>query len=231
MISQQSYGSWDAFKSLFRRDMVLAFRSRSDIANPLIFFLIVISLFPLGVSPSPKVLAQLAPGVIWVVALLACLLSTDSLFRHDFDDGSLELLLLSPQPLYVLAIAKVLAHWCVTGLPLTLFAPVLGVMMHLPIEGMMPLVASLFLGTISLSFIGGVGAALTVGLRRSGVLLSLIVLPLYTPVLIFGANAVQSAINGFAIGGQLAILGAFMALSVTLTPLAISAALRISVEG
>lgn len=230
-MSQQDHGSWGAFKGLFRRDMVLAFRNRSDIANPLIFFLIVISLFPLGVSPSPKVLAQLAPGVIWVVALLACLLSTDSLFRHDFDDGSLELLLLSPQPLYILAIAKVLAHWCITGLPLTLFAPILGVMLHLPAEGMLPLVASLFLGTISLSFIGGVGAALTVGLRRSGVLLSLIVLPLYTPVLIFGANAVQSAINGFAISGQLAILGAFMALSVTLTPLAISAALRISVEG
>jgi heme exporter protein B len=225
------HGSWDVLKGLFRRDMVLAFRHRSDIANPIIFFMIVVSLFPLGVSPSPQVLAQLAPGVIWVVALLACLLSSDGLFRNDYDDGSLELLLLSPQPLYLLVIAKVAAHWCITGLPVTLFAPLLGVMLHLPEAGMMALMASLVLGTISLSFIGGVGAGLTVGLRKSGVLISLIVLPLYTPVLIFGASAVGSAINGFDITGQLAVLGAFLLLAVTLAPLAIAAALRISVEG
>ncbi len=229
--NKHSHSAFDSFVNLFKRDMLLAFRHRSDIANPLIFFMIVVSLFPLGVSPSREVLAQLAPGVIWVVALLACLLSSDGLFRNDFDDGSLELLLLSPQPLYILVIAKVLAHWCITGLPVTLFAPLLGVMMYLPTEGLMPLVGSLFLGTISLSFVGGIGAGLTVGLRRSGVLLSLIVLPLYTPVLIFGSSAVQSVIHGFGASGQLAVLGAFLLMAVTLAPLAIGAALRISVEG
>lgn len=229
--TKRRHGGLDAFISLWRRDMLLAFRNVNEIANPLIFFLIVVSLFPLGVSPAPKTLSVLAPGVVWVVALLASMLSTDGLFKHDYDDGSLELLLLSPQPLYVMVIAKVFAHWCVSGLPLTLFAPVLGLMLSLPPPGVLPLVIGLLLGSVSLSFVGAIGAALTVGLQRSGVLLSLIVLPLYIPVLIFGASAVQAAIDGFSYTGQLAILGAFLLLSLTLAPLAVSAALRISIDG
>ena len=163
--------------------------------------------------------------------MLACLLATDGLFRHDYDDGSLELLLVSPQPLYVLVIAKVIGHWLITGLPLTLMAPLLGVMVYLPGEGMGPMCLSLLLGSLSLSFIGAIGAALTVGLRKSGVLLSLIVLPLYTPVLIFGASVVQSAVDGFEYHSQLAVLAAFLLLSLVLAPLAIVAGLRISVDG
>lgn len=216
--------------TLFMRDLRLALNNQSDLVNPLIFFLIVVSLFPLGVSPAPDKLAALAPGVLWVVALLATLLSTDSMFQRDYDDGSLALMLLSPQPLYATIMGKLLAHWCVTSLPLTLVVPLLGVLLNLPVAGMAPLFISLLLGGFSLSFVGGIGAALTVGLRRGGVLLSLIVLPLYTPVLIFGAGAVQSAIRGNGIAAELAVLGAFMALSISLAPLAIAAALRISVD-
>jgi heme exporter protein B len=222
---------WVVFVGQLKRDLLLAFRHRSDIANPLIFFVMVIALFPLGISPAPDKLAVLAPGLLWVVALLASLLATDGLFRHDYEDGSLELMLTSPQPLYVLSIAKVLSHWLVTGVPLTVIAPVLAVMVYLPEEGMLPLCFSLGLGSLSLSFVGAIGAALTVGLRNSGVLMSLIVLPLYTPVLIFGSSSVQSAIDGFAYHGQLAMLGAFLLLAITLAPFAIVAGLRISVDG
>jgi len=217
--------------AVLRRELLLFFRRRSDLLNPLVFFLLVASLFPLGVSPDPTFLAQVAPGVVWVAALLATLLSMDGLFRSDFDDGTLEQTLLSPQPLFVVGLAKVTAHWMTTGLPLTLLAPLLGVMLFLPADGMMGLVLTLLLGTPTLSLIGAIGAALTVGLRKGGVLLSLLVLPLYVPVLIFGSSAVQAAINGLPVSGHLALLGAMLALGVVMAPLAIGAALRISVSG
>lgn len=219
------------FWAVMKRDLMLAFRRRSDLLNPLVFFLMVASLFPLGISPEPTFLEQIAPGVVWVGALLATLLSMDSLFRSDFDDGTLEQTLLSPQPLFLVVLAKVLAHWAMTGLPLTLMAPLLGVMLFLPAEGMNGLVLSLLLGTPTLSLVGAIGAALTVGLRKGGVLISLLVLPLYIPVLIFGAGAVQAAVTGLPLGGYLSLLGAMLALGVALAPLAIAAALRISVSG
>ncbi len=220
-----------AFAAILRRDLTLAYRHRGEIANPLVFFLIVITMVPLGVSPDPQLLATLAPGIIWVVALLSTLLALDGLFRSDFEDGSLEQLLISPQPLYLMVLAKVLAHWLVTGLPLTLMAPLLGVMLSLPAAGYLPLCLSLLLGTASLSLIGAIGAALTVALRKGGLLLSLIIMPLYAPVLIFGAGAVRSAVDGFPFAPQIAILGALLALAAVLAPLASAAALRISIDG
>lgn len=214
-----------------RRDLLVAFRHRGEMANPIMFLLMVITMVPLGISPEKTVLAMLAPGMIWVVALLATLLSLDGLFRSDYEDGSLEQLLMSPQPLYFQVLAKVAVHWLVTGLPLTVMAPLLGVMLSLPAAGYWPLVASLLLGTGCLSLIGAIGAALTVALRRGGLLISLIIMPLYVPVLIFGSSAVTSAIEGFAIGGQLAILGSLLALAVILAPIAAAAALRISING
>lgn len=215
---------------LVRRDIAVALRRRAELANPLMFFLMVCTLFPLGIGPEPARLAALAPGVLWVVALLACLLASDGLFRADYDDGSLEQMLASPTSLYLLALAKSAAHWLVTGLPLALLAPLLGLLLQLPAEAMPALVASLLLGSAVLSLVGAIGAALTVGLRRGGLLLSLIVLPLYIPVLIFGAGAVQAAATGFDYGGQLALLGAFLALALPLAPFAVAAGLRISVD-
>jgi len=215
---------------LIRRDVAIALRRRVELANPLLFFLMVCTLFPLGVGPEPAQLAVLAPGVLWVVALLACLLASDGLFRADFDDGSLEQMLVSPASMYLLALAKSAAHWLVTGLPLALLAPLLALLLQLPTHAVGALVMSLALGTAVLSLIGAIGAALTVGLRRGGLLLSLIVLPLYVPVLIFGASAVQAAAEGFDYSGQLAILGALLAIALPLTPLAVAASLRISTD-
>ncbi|MFC6669750.1 heme exporter protein CcmB [Marinobacterium aestuariivivens] len=219
------------FRAALRRDLLLAFRNRRDLVNPLVFFLMVATLFPLGVSPESGFLAELAPGLVWVAALLSTLLSMDSLFRADYEDGTLEQALLSPQPLMLIVLARVLAHWVMTGLPLTLMAPLLGVMLFLPAEGMGGLVLSLLLGTPTLSLIGAIGAALTVGLRKGGMLISLLVLPLYIPVLIFGSAAVQAAVTGLPLAGYLALLGAILALGLVLAPLAIAAALRISVSG
>lgn len=224
-------GAGRLFVAMLKRDLQLSLRRKSELLNPLTFFLMVITLFPLGVSPEAGFLAELAPGVLWVAALLATLLSMDSLFRSDFDDGTLEQLLLSPQPLYVAVLAKVLAHWMLTGLALALVAPLIAVMLFLPAEGMPGLLLSLLLGTPTLSLIGAIGAALTVGLRKGGVLISLLVLPLYIPVLIFGTGAVQAAVTGLPLGGYLALLGALLALSLSLAPLAIGAALRISASG
>lgn len=224
-------GIWAGIWATLARDMLIAIRHRGEMANPVMFFLMVITMVPLGISPEKAVLASLAPGMIWVVALLATLLSLDSLFRSDFEDGALEQLLMSVQPLYFQVLAKVLVHWLVTGLPLTIIAPLLGVMLSLPEAGYVPLVASLLLGTACLSLIGAIGAALTVALRKGGLLLSLIIMPLYVPVLIFGASAVNSAIEGFPFGGQLAVLGAFLAIAVILAPMAAAGALRIGVNG
>ncbi len=220
-----------AIRALLRRDLLLAYRHRGEIANPLVFFMIVITMLPLGISPESAVLGSLAPGMIWVVALLATLLSLDSLFRSDFDDGSLEQILISPHPLYFIVLVKVFVHWLVTGLPLALLSPLLGVMLFLPEAGFTPLFLSLLMGTGVLSLIGAIGAALTVALRKGGLLLSLIIMPLYVPVLIFGASVVRSAIEGFPIAGELAVLGALLAVSIVLAPMAAAGALRISVNG
>ncbi|MFL0799260.1 MAG: heme exporter protein CcmB [Agarilytica sp.] len=219
-----------AFLATLKKELVIGFRNRGDIANPLIFFLSVIIFVPLGISAETAMLASIAPGMIWIVALLATLLSLDRLFQGDFDDGSLEQSIISGQSLYMLVIAKVFVHWLITGLPLTLLSPLLGLMMSLPETGYGPLVVSLLLGTGTLSLIGAIGAALTVALRRGGLLLSLIIMPLYIPVLVFGAGAVNNAIDGTASAGQISMLAGFVVLSLVMAPLAAAGALRISIN-
>lgn len=219
-----------ALLAVFRRDLVLAFRHRGELFNPILFFFLVSSLIPLGVSSEPSVLAKLAPGIIWVMALLATLLSMDSLFRSDFDDGTLEQLVISPHPLYLLVLGKVAVHWLVTGLPLAVLSPLLAASFSLPGDGYWPLFLSLLVGTISLSLIGAIGAALTVSLRKGGILISLIIIPFYAPVLIYGTLAVTNAMIGLPFRAHIAILGALLALALCLAPLAIASALRISVN-
>lgn len=219
------------FAASLRRDLLLALRRRSEAANPLVFFLMVCTLFPLGIGPEAERLAALAPGILWVVALLACLLASDGLFRSDFDDGSLEQMLLSPVSLYLQVLARVAGHWLVTGLLLTLASPLLALMLQLPVRAIPTLMLSLLLGTVVLSMVGAIGAGLTVGLRRGGLLLSLLVLPLYIPTLIFGAGAVKAAAEGLPVDGQLAVLGALAALALVAAPAAVAAGLRISIDG
>ena len=219
-----------AFMALVRRDLLLAFRHRAELINPLLFFMMVVTLFPLGVSPEDDVLKIMAPGVIWIAALLAALFSLDSLFRSDFDDGALEQMALSPQPLSLLVIAKVLSHWLVPGLPMLFMAPLLALFLAMPVNAIRALEWTLLMGTPLLSLIGSIGVALTVGLRRGGVLLTLLVLPLYIPVLIFATNAVTAATAGMPIDGQLYFLAALLVLAATLSPFAAAAALRISLS-
>ena len=217
-----------AFYHLLLRDLRLALRNRHELANPLIFFVLVVTLFPLAVTPTDAALQAMAPGVIWVSALLAVLLSLDRLFKQDYDDGSLDQLMLSPNPLMILVFAKVAAHWLLTGLPLVIVAPLLGLFMALPADAISILIYSLLLGTPVLSLVGAIGVSLTVAVNRGGVLLSLIVLPLYIPILIFGANAVDVASDGLSVKGQLLFLAAVLALAVSLAPLATAVALRIT---
>lgn len=219
-----------AFLAILQRDLLLAFRHRGELANPLLFFLIVVTLYPLGVSPDSELLRQIAPGVIWIAALLAALLSLENLFRSDFEDGSLEQLLLSPKPLPLLVLAKVLAHWLVSGLPMLLLAPVLALLLAMPGAAALTLEITLAIGTPLLSLIGAIGVALTVGLRRGGILLTLLILPLYIPVLIFATNAVAATSAGMPVEGQLYFLAALLVLALTLAPIAIAASLRISVN-
>ena len=219
-----------AFAAIVRRDLTLAVRYRAEAANPLLFFLIVIALVPLGLSPRREVLELIGPGVFWIGALLAALLSLERMFRTDFDDGSLDLMLISPQPLPLIVLAKILAHWLVTGLPLLVAAPLIALLLGLPANSLAVLLVTLALGTPTLSAVGAIGVALTVGLRRGGVLLSLLVLPLYIPVLVFAASAVSAAAGGLPVLGQLYMLGALAALSFSLAPLAAAAGLRISLS-
>lgn len=219
-----------AFKAALRRDWLLAIRNGADLLNPLIFFLIAITLIPLGISPEKAVLSLLAPGILWVMALLATLLSLDGLFRSDYEDGALEQMLISPQPAYFVVLAKVFVHWLTTGVPIALLSPLLGLMISLPGAGYVPLLVSLLLGTAVMSLVGAVGAALTVSLRKGGLLLSLIVMPLYIPVLIFGASTVQSAVQGAPLAMQLAVMGALLALALVLAPLAALGALKIGIN-
>ncbi|QJQ95172.1 MULTISPECIES: heme exporter protein CcmB [Halomonadaceae] len=231
VVTEPRGGLGVALAATLRRDLTLMLRRRSEVMNPLVFFALVITLFPLGISPEAVLLATIAPGLLWVAALLATLLSLDSLFRADFEDGSLEQLLLSPQPLPMMVMAKVAVHWLLTGLPLALMAPLLGIMLALPAGSYLVLAVSLAVGSASLSLIGAIGAALTVGLARGGVLLSLLVLPLYIPVLIFGTGAVEAVIVGDGVAAHLAILGALLATALMLAPWAIAASLRISING
>ena len=219
-----------AFFAIIRRDLVLALRRRSEIANPLLFFVLVITLFPLGIGAQPNLLAASAPGIIWVSALLAAMLSLDSLFRSDFDDGSLEQIVLSPHPTSILILGKILAHWLVTGLPLMMMAPLLAVFLGLPEPSIGILLLTLLLGTPVLSLIGAIGVALTVGLRRGGMILSLLVLPLYVPVLIFASNAVSMAGSGLPVTAQINILIAILLFTLVLAPWPTAAALRMSIN-
>lgn len=229
-VAEAEVGLGKALAVTLRRDLLLAYRNRGELLNPILFFLLVSVLIPLGVSPEPEVLSMLAPGIIWVMALLATLLSMDSLFRGDFDDGALEQLLVSPHPLYLMVLAKILVHWLVTGLPLTLVSPLLGLWMSLPPEGYLALFLSLLVGTVTLSMIGSIGAALTVALRKGGVLISLLIIPFYTPVLLFGTVAVSSAVAGLPYAGLIAVLASLMALSMGLAPIATAGALKISID-
>jgi heme exporter protein B len=215
---------------LLRRQLLLAVRRPIEIGNPLLFFAMVVALFPLGLGPAPDKLAQFAPGVLWITALLSNLLTSDGVFRSDFDDGSLEQLVLAPQPLFLSVLAYIGAHWLTTGLLLALLSPVFALMLNLPLAAVGTLVVSLLLGTAVLSLIGGIGAALTVGLKRGGMLISLLILPLYMPVLIFGSAAVQAASSGVPAGPYLALLGALLCLAIALAPLAMAAGLRISID-
>lgn len=219
-----------AFALLLWRDLLLAYRRRTEMINPLLFFVLVTTLFPLGIGADPTLLREVAPGIIWVAALLAAMLSLDSVFRSDFEDGSLEQFLISAQPLSILVLAKVVAHWLITGLPLLIVAPLLGLLLDLPVASISTLLVTLALGTPVLSMIGAIGVALTVGLHRGGVILSLLVLPLYIPVLIFAANAVESAGAGLPIVAHLSLLTALLVLSTSLSPLATAAALKISLS-
>jgi len=200
------------------------------VVNPLWFFLIVITLFPLGIGPEPQQLARIAPGIVWVAALLSSLLALERLFRDDYLDGTLEQLLLSPTPLPVTVMGKVIAHWLVTGLPLILLSPLVAMLLSLDMHSWRAMALTLLLGTPTLSFLGAIGVGLTVGLRRGGVLLSLLVLPLAIPVLIFASAAIDAAGQGLAIGGYLALLGAMLVGSATLAPFATAAALRITLQ-
>jgi len=219
------------FLAIVSRDITLAMRRRTDVLTTLFFFIIVVSLFPLGVGSEKETLRQLGPGVVWVAALLASMLALERLFEGDHRDGILEQILLTPQPLSVLVIGKVFAHWLVTGLPVVLVAPLIGLQYHLPAESLLVMMVSLLIGTPVLSLIGAIGAALTLGLRGGGILLSLLVLPLYIPVLIYGSGAVTvSAIDLADVQPYLSLLGAFFILALVFSPLASAAALRISVE-
>ena len=218
------------FRWIVLRDLLLAWRRRSDVLSTLFFFVIVVSLFPLGVGPEMQLLRTIAPGVVWVAALLASMLSLGRLFGNDFHDGTLEQMLLTPQPLYLLVFGKVVAQWIVSEVPLVLVAPLLGLQFGLSSRTLLVLCVSLLMGTPALSFIGSIGAALTLGLRGGGVLVALLVLPLYVPVLIFGAGAVDASINGLDVAPHLYLLGAMLVLAVVFTPWATAAALRISLE-
>lgn len=219
-----------SFSLIVRRELLLAFRRQSEVLNPLWFFVLIVTLFPLALGPEPGILSRIAPGIIWVAALLSTLLSLERLFRDDFSDGSLEQMLVAPAPLFIIVVAKVMAHWLLTGLPLIIISPLLALLLSMDWDTWIALMCTLLIGTPTLSFIGAIGVALTVGLRKGSVILSLLVLPLYVPILIFATAAIEAASLGVAYTGQLAILAALLTGSITLTPLLIGLSLRVSVE-
>jgi heme exporter protein B len=215
---------------IIRRDLRLALRQGSDSVMVVTFFVLTVILFPFGIGPEANILERVSPGVLWVTALLASMLSLDRLFQADYEDGSLELLALTPTALEVLVIGKVIAHWLTTGLPLMVAAPVLAVLLHMNGDGFIALLVTMLLGTPTLSLIGAMGAALVLGARRGGVLLSLLVLPLYIPVLIFGVGAIDAVVQGMEDGAQLLVLGGILLAALPLAPLAAAAALRQALE-
>lgn len=219
-----------AFLTLVARELRLAFRQGGDAAMVIAFFVLTVALFPFGVGPEPELLQRIAAGIVWVTALLAALLSLERLFQADYEDGSLEALALLPLPLEAQVLAKCLAHWLVTGLPLIVVAPLLALVLHLDPAGYPALIAGMALGTPVLSLIGAVGAALSLGARRGGVLLSLLVLPLYIPVLIFGVAAIEAEIAGLGARPDLLLLAALLVLAAGLVPFAAAAALRLALE-
>jgi heme exporter protein B len=217
-------------RAIVARDLLIAARRRSDVLTTFFFFVIVVSLFPLGVGPEPDTLREIAPGVVWVAALLAAMLSLARMFGSDYADGTLEQVVLVPQPLTLLVLSKILAHWLTTGLPLVLIAPLLGLQFDLPGDALVTLLVSLLIGTPALSLIGAVGAALTLGVRGGGALTALLVLPLYVPVLVFGAGAVTASATGMGVTGHLSLLGAMSLAALVFAPWATAMALRISLE-
>jgi heme exporter protein B len=220
----------NALTALLRRDLRLAYRRRGELLTPAVFFILVTALFPLGLSPRPDLLQSIAPGVVWVAALLAGLLGQESLYKGDYEDGSLEQLALAPVPLEMQALARIFTHWLTTGLPLVILSPLMGLLLAYPAAAMGTLMFSLLLGTLILSLLGAVGAALTVSLKQGGMLLPVLILPLAVPVIIFGAQASAQAARGDDPAGALYLLGALLALGVTLAPFAIAGGLRISLE-
>jgi heme exporter protein B len=229
-VSRVAPGLWQGFVAVIRRDVLLAWKRPGDVLNPLFFFAMVATLFPFAVGPSPEQLQLSGPGVVWVAALLATLLSLNSLFLSDFEDGSLDQVILSPQPLPLIALAKSLAHWLTTGLPLVFVSPLVAVTFQLPASTIEIMMITLAFGTISLSLLGAIGAALTVGLHRGTALLSLLILPLAMPILIFGARTVSLAAANDPVSAGIYFLGAYCMLALTLAPFATAAALRISNE-
>ena len=223
-------GAWEAFFLIVHREMCLSFRRPEQLLQPLVFFLIVTTLFPLGLNLQLSLLRDMAPGVLWVAALLSSLLSLDSLFKSDADDGTLEQLTLSGQGLTAIVVAKTVAHWMVTGLALVVVSPIVGTALGIPGSAFATMMLSLGLGTLTLSWLGAIGAGLTIGLRRGNVLLSLIVLPLAMPLLIFGAGATDRAMSGTSAAGALYFLAALCVFTCTLAPFAATAALRITLE-
>lgn len=219
-----------AFIYLLRRDLTLAVRNRAEFANPLLFFVLVITLFPLAIGAIPELLARIAPGIIWVAALLAAMLSLDSIFRSDFDDGSLEQLLMSAHPMPLLVLAKVCAHWLVTGLPLLIVSPILAEMLGMPSEAQGMLMLTILIGTPILSLVGSIGVALTVGLPKGGILMSLLILPLYIPILIFASSAIEGAAGGLDVSAQINMLLAFLFLALSLSSVAAAASLKMSMS-
>ena len=215
---------------LVQRDLLMAGRRSSDIFSVVMFFVLAVVLFPLGVGPELDTLRKIAPGIIWVAALLAAMLSLDQLFQSDADDGSLDLLLLAPIPLETIVIAKCCAHWMVTGLPLILVAPILGILLNLPLSGLAVMIITLVISTPTISLLGSVGAALTIGARRGGVLVALLILPLLTPILIMSANAVDLALVGLNYTPLIALLGAFFLICLVICPFVAAAALRLAAE-
>jgi heme exporter protein B len=218
------------FSGQLKRDLLIAVRAPGELANPLVFFLIGIALFPLGVGPGPNTLALIAAGVLWVLALFSILLAMDGLFRRDYEDGTLEQMVLHMDPLFLGVLSKIAAHWLVTGLPLAIIAPAAAVLLYLPAGSVWVLVVTLLLGTPVLSLLGAIGAALTVGLRRGGLLLALMILPLYVPVLILGAGAVSAITDGLDPAAQIKWLAVILGLAMTLAPFAASSGLRIGIE-
>ena len=216
----------NAFAALIRRDVALAFRQGADAAMAVLFSVLVVMMFPFGVGPEPEILARIAAGLVWVAALLAAMLSLDRMFQADYEDGTLDVFALGPLPLFAVALAKAAAHWLSTGVPLILAAPVLALLLNMPADGFSTLTLSVALGTPILSLIGGIGAALTLGARRAGVLVALLVLPLVIPVLIFGAAAVEASLTGVSPRPHLLMLAALLLAAIPLAPWASAAALR-----